>query len=586
MRRSFFPSDEISSTAKLLDVIRGECSSSPGLSESSALPSPSRGQAVREFLQYLPLFRKRTDVGIEIGTSHLTMVKMVQLSPFRHKMLDYRSIPFEPVTPGGEPRFYEFLRSAVIEFCGSLKRTNLWSMLPAGPVELRQIRIPQKVARKELFNAIFWVAKKEMKFDEAVSLFDFEVQGKVVEESVGKIWVMAYTAPKEAVREISRIFAKSGLELAGLTVAPFAVQNLFRTQWVSTSGLSTYAGLQVGEVSSRISIFSHGNLILTKEIDTGTAHLYSDRIEEEDSFEEEGPAVEELTRRVGEVFEYHSEHGKGKPIERLFVFGPVNPGKAVLNNIADNLGVETVTVDLLNPANPFLSSVRPPPSVAERSLYSSALSLALSDNSRTPNLLCTFEEKERRAAVALLNRSLVWIFATLCVILGAIFLWQERLWHQKTAELTLLRQALAQYTPLVDHGTVTQLVSKVKEQQRQLRGKADKYLGIAVLSELSALTPAPIRLIGVTAALGGISEGTAKDIGPGQSKGPSKSLVVDGLIQADSLTAEASLAHYLMKLGSSPMFLDPSIHVSARETYPGVGEVLHFILKMGLAQGS
>jgi hypothetical protein len=33
------------------------------------------------------------------------------------------------------------------------------------------------------------------------------------------------------------------------------------------------------------------------------------------------------------------------------------------------------------------------------------------------------------------------------------------------------------------------------------------------------------------------------------------------------------------------MFLDPSIHVSARETYPGVGEVLHFIIRMGLVQG-
>ena len=33
------------------------------------------------------------------------------------------------------------------------------------------------------------------------------------------------------------------------------------------------------------------------------------------------------------------------------------------------------------------------------------------------------------------------------------------------------------------------------------------------------------------------------------------------------------------------MFLDPSIHVSALETYPGVGEVLHFILRMGLVQG-
>jgi hypothetical protein len=240
---------------------------------------------------------------------------------------------------------------------------------------------------------------------------------------------------------------------------------------------------------------------------------------------------------------------------------------------------------LLNPANPFLSRVRHPLSFAERSRYASALSAALSDNSRTPNLLCTFDEKERRAAVARLNRTMFWIFMSVFLILGAVFLWQEHIRSQKTAALSQLRQELAHYTPLVDHDTVTQMVSRAKEEQRLLKGKAEKYLGVAVLSELSARTPEPIRLIGVTAALGGIPPAPATDIGPGQIKGISKSLVIDGIIQADSLTAEATLAHYLMKLGSSPMFLDPSIHVSARETYPGVGEVLHFIIRMGLVQG-
>jgi Tfp pilus assembly PilM family ATPase len=585
MRPPFSTHDEISSTAKLLDVIRGEGFSSPGQSEISTFPPASTGQVVQEFLQSLPFFRKHIVVGIEVGPRYLTLVKMVRLSPSRQKLLDYRLVPFEPSTPAGGPGFYEFLRSVVIEFCGSLKRVNLWSIVPTDQVELRQIRIPQKVAKKALYNAIFWVAKKEMNFDEKESLFDFEIQGKVVEENIGKIWVMAYTVPKDAVKEMNAIFAKSGLELAGLTIAPFAAQNLFRTQWVSTSGVSAYAALQFGDSSSRLSIFTQGNLILTKEIDTGMDSLRANLLEEESTFEEVGPALEKLLRQVEEVFEYHSEHGKGKPIERLFISGPLNPGKAILNYISESLGIRTATVDLLNPANPFVSRVRPPLSVAERSRYASALSLALSDNSHTPNLLCTFEEKERRAAVARLNRSIFWIFMSVFLILGAVFLWQEQIRSRKTAELSQLRQELAQYTPLVDHDTVTRMVSRVKEEQRLLKGKAEKVLGVAVLSELSARTPEPIRLIGITAALGGIPPAPATEIGPGQIKGISKSLVIDGIIQADSLTAEATLAHYLIKLGSSPMFLDPSIHVSARETYPGVGEVLHFIIRMGLVQG-
>ena len=219
---------------------------------------------------------------------------------------------------------------------------------------------------------------------------------------------MAYTAPRDAVKERKELFAKSGLELAGVTIAPFVVQNLFRTQWVSTSGISTYADLQLGHSSSRISIFSKENLILTKVIDLGMDSLHLARmplrLTKNVCWKKVGPALERLTAEIEEVFEYHCGPGKGEPIQKLFVSGPVNPGKAILNHLSEKLGVRIVTVDLLNPANPFLSRVRPPPSLAERSLYASALSLALSDNSRTPNLLCPFDEKEQTCRRARLNR--------------------------------------------------------------------------------------------------------------------------------------------------------------------------------------
>ena len=65
------------------------------------------------------------------------------------------------------------------------------------------------------------------------------------------------------------------------------------------------------------------------------------------------------------VFQYHCGPGKGEPL-KLFISGPVTPDKAIMNHLAQKLKVKMVTVDLLNPANPFLSQVRPPPSLAER----------------------------------------------------------------------------------------------------------------------------------------------------------------------------------------------------------------------------
>jgi hypothetical protein len=45
---------------------------------------------------------------------------------------------------------------------------------------------------------------------------------------------------------------------------------------------------------------------------------------------------------------------------------------------------------------------------------------------------------------------------------------------------------------------------------------------------------------------------------------------------------EASLARFLMQLGSSPMFVNPTIHSNALETYQDIGEAFHFVLTMGL----
>ena len=52
-----------------------------------------------------------------------------------------------------------------MDFCGPLRKVNLWTTISTAKVDVKQIRIP-KVAKKEVFNAIFWTAKREMNFDE------------------------------------------------------------------------------------------------------------------------------------------------------------------------------------------------------------------------------------------------------------------------------------------------------------------------------------------------------------------------------------------------------------------------------------
>jgi type IV pilus assembly protein PilM len=645
MMTALSPNDEISSTEKLLDVIRGEGGPSAGLSDNVDIPNPSRTRRVHDFFKVLPFFRKHITIGVEIGPTNLIMVKMVQLSESRCKLLDYKTVAFKPEAPRRSPDFCEFLRSAIVEFCGPPRNVRIWSSLSTAQVDVRQIRIP-KVAKKELFNAIFWTAKREMNFDEKDSIFDFELQGEVIEDGIAKMRVMAYSAPKDAVKEITDLFSRSGLTLAGVTIAPFAIQNLFRANWLPVSDRRTYANLYLSDAYSRIAIFSQGNLILTREIKTGVDSLIislvesfsntpeelpldaagmgelppslddlekrldalehnweraramlfdhregdprasqekaGDQLEEDEIVELVRPAVQRLIRQIERTLEYYSRLVGSEQVERLFISGEANFCGAIIDDMSQSLGIKTEIMDPLNPAQALLTSVAPPPSTSARTPYTSALGLALSDNSRTPNLLFTFHDKEREAAVARINRSIFVVFMSIILILVGVYVWQEYLSRQKTAEISKLRQELAQFSPAVDQNLLMQLAARVKSQEQGLKEKARKVLGIAVVSELSALTPANIKLSSITVDLGGIPEPQTKEATPGQTKNVSRSLVIDGIVQGESQTLEASLARYLMKLGASPMFINPNVHSSTLETYQEVGEVLHFILKMGL----
>jgi len=633
MRGAFSAKDEISSTKKLLDLIRGKSASEKDSHETSEVLPLSRSQRAQEFLKGLLLFKKRVNIGVEIGYTDLTLVKMVQFSESRYKLLDYKSIPFNPNVAIRSPDFYQFLRSAVTEFCGFLRNVNLWTSISTTQVDVTQIRIP-RVAKKELFNAIYWTAKREMNFDEKESTFDFEVQGEIIEDGVPKTKVMTYTAPKGTMNEIRDLFAQSGVPLAGVTATSFAIQNLFRTGWVATPNITTYANLYLSDAYSRIAIFSEGNLVLTREIKTGVDSLiisavesFSDAIDAPESLdalerkldalevnwerakallfngkntphkspegaavepdnekilEMVGPALERLIRQVERTFEFYARLGKSGAVEKLFISGAVNICEAIVSHISQSLAIKIEIIDPLNPANPFLTDVLPPVSVAERALYTSTMGLALSGNARTPNLLFTFNDKEKQAAVARINISIFVVFMSIISILAGYFFWQEHVSSQQQKEISRSQQQLAQYSPLVDQNLFMQTAAKVKSEQQILKANANEYLGIAVLSELSALTPNNIRLINITADLGRLPEVAVKDGNPGQKKSISKSLVIDGIVQGDSQTLEASLARYLMKLGSSPVFVNPAVHASSLETYQEIGEALHFVLKMGL----
>lgn len=205
-------------------------------------------------------------LGVDLGPDSLRMAK-TSGSGSKRKLLAYERVDYAANLSPNSPEFAGFLRSKLKEFTAGSK-VDIWALISSAKAELWHITIP-KVPRRQITEAVYWSVKKEKQFDEAEFILDFDVLGEISEKGVPKFAVTVYLAPRKQVEDLSNLFSKAGFKLTGVTIAPIAIQTLFRTKWVQTNA-ATYANLYVGRNWSRIDIFQKGNLVLSRGIKAGT----------------------------------------------------------------------------------------------------------------------------------------------------------------------------------------------------------------------------------------------------------------------------------------------------------------------------
>jgi len=624
--------DEISSTEKLLDLIRSNHTSPDN--NSNTLDPPQSKKLRKSISTKIIPFKRSITVGVDIGHYDLKMVKVTQYSDKQWKLMDYMKIPFEPPITKEGSEFPDFLKSTLTKFCGRSKRIKIWTLMSSAHAEIHHLRIP-KVGTKKIANAVYWTLKKETSFKENDTILDFEVHGDVMEKGIPKIAVMVYAAPKEEVEKIKNLFSKTGFNLTGLSIAQFAYQNLFRTKWIPTAE-ETIANLYIGKERSRIDIFSSGNLAFTRGIKTGMNSIIESFIEgfnegkkgefpkeiemlerentstpksfekerpvnidearkillslgpdspplteedagfqlkEEEIFEMIIPAVERLIRQIERTFEHYIITLENERIDKIFISGGINTYKPLIDYIGDQLGLAGDIIDPLAPGNPFLDGISSPNSVSERISLAPAVGMAVSDNSHTPNLIFTYKDKEKLASIRHINRGIFAAFIFIIAVCMAIFQWQGHIEELKKAKIAQLHKEVSQYIPKVDQKILMLMASKYKRKQKDLKEYSVKYLGMAIIKDLSMSTPSNIRLLSITANFGGIAENKRKTT--------PKILEVDGIILGNRDLFDSSLAGYLIKLKDSPLFNQISIIKNEVEVYKE-REALHFILNIQL----
>jgi Tfp pilus assembly PilM family ATPase/uncharacterized membrane-anchored protein YhcB (DUF1043 family) len=634
--------DEISSTEKLLELIRADApqDSPPAEPEPPAKTRP-RGRA---FLRGSVSFRKKIAIGVDIGPNELKLVKVNRASEDKLEVLAFERVALDPAHPKDGPTFDKYLKSTLGLFCGPLKAPEIWCTMSSARVDLRLIRIP-KVASKQIATSVFWSFQKESPFDEKEKIFDFELLGDVDDKGVTKIEVMAYSVPLQEVKDLRDQFARAGFPLTGISIVPFAYQTLLRAGQIEPKE-GNVASLYIGRDWSRIDIFSKGTLILSrgikagvktmieairKEIEGGRRELslapaspeggrvriVKRRLEvdldqaqqiffgvqpessqapmnqqliadqEENIFQMTLPALERLVRQVERTIKHYALTHENAQVGKIFISSAVRPNERIVEFISKELGLPTETMNPFSENLHLVTAVPVPQTAEAQSSYAPAMGMALARNEITPNFLFTYKDKQRAARSQRINQAIFSFFLVALAVCVGISFWQKRLLEQEDRQRAALQSQLESYSLRVDKGLIMKLLDEYRESNRSIQSLAEKYLSLAVISEITKLTPSSVRLLNIDARLGSPVEKPAKKDDKKDDKKdkkkvqPQKILVVDGIIMGDRLTLESSLAGYIMSLRNSPLFDQPTINKKSFEIFQSQ-EVLRFSAQLVL----
>lgn len=250
---------DTSSTENLLKLIRGG-------KETDETAESGRETTVRPSLRsrLLP-FRRQITIGIDLRYDRINLVKVHQVSDHQWILTDYQSVACEQPLSLEPDLFVQFIKPLLKRFCSLSRKEELWLVTAFSHLDIRTLEIPE-AGRRDLDNTVFWSYQKHHPINGKEYIFDFQPVDDPSSAGEGKIEVVACSARKANIEKLRHLFSRAGFPLAGISLYPFAMQNLFTTDVIETKGNSVCC-LYFGMVWSRIDIFlPEGRLAFSRTI--------------------------------------------------------------------------------------------------------------------------------------------------------------------------------------------------------------------------------------------------------------------------------------------------------------------------------
>ncbi|WP_031386837.1 type IV pilus biogenesis protein PilM [Desulfonatronum thiodismutans] len=244
-------------TEKLLHVITGQ-------SKTKALPSRKKAFSSVFSLKK----RKGRFLGVDLEARGL---RMVLTGGEDNVFLASRHTSYPQGLTPRDSGFPAFLREEAASLCGQFNDLIVWSHVASSRFEVIPLKMPT-IPLWEMGEMIPWRVRKDHPFDDEEFVLDFEIQGKVQDQGVPKVAVLACLAPRADISRMRGIFSAAGLPLAGLTVAPLAFQGMFQSRCCDVPE-STFALLDISDRSTRIDLYTQRRILLSRVIKTGMTSM-------------------------------------------------------------------------------------------------------------------------------------------------------------------------------------------------------------------------------------------------------------------------------------------------------------------------
>ena len=404
------------------------------------------------------------------------------------------------------------LRDALAPFSLRRRACHCWALGALPSLQIRLLTMP-KPRTGQASQMVYWAFRRELPFDAEATQFDYDVEWEYQAEGAQQVDVTAYTSLRTEVDALQALFAAAEVQLDGIVIPHFALRNLCRADWVNHS--ATLLLCYVGEEYTCVQIIHHGRVMLNRVFITGMHALraaFSDRFpgwstaailhhwctaeaaKQRSMLEQGMPTIRRLMQQVDRSLDaFLVQQELDEDDVHIYMAGELASVPCVMEAMQQGRESAVTPLNVMT-QNHLATGVAAPQDEREARLLTMAAGTALSAVQESPNLLCLKSTRVREEQTHQRNFRLV---AAVCVVLFLAVLtgyFFGQINERKRQEIDVLRTQVERARENEELGAITELITVVEDRKAELRKLMMHYAPIAVLGEVSELTPPEIQL--------------------------------------------------------------------------------------------